>query len=302
MKKSTIKRRKRVVPANEEGLAGKLTPAEKDNLQAELDLDAPGSSPLKKPRQLSRNRSRTRNFEPPPVDFTDYQIPHAASGVPNYQNSGPKPLQEGTEALSVNIPVFRPINDVESHLATHKSVPAHNQHQDRMPLGAARGGTSPPAAQYIVLPTISSDQTAPSRLSSISSLLNPSIPSPASTNAAPSQYFPGHERRLVHSVSNESSSFRGNMNHISHCGSQTPPYDAISRPPQHHNEVQLPSLIADASSTSTRMFHEHKSPTALPFTLSQGSNQSRRARLRQEANDLREALRRKEKELAELES
>ncbi|GAM34487.1 hypothetical protein TCE0_015r02097 [Talaromyces pinophilus] len=135
MKKSTIKRRKRVVPAMRDHSPGVGTQSS----------DESSASPEAHPARLAHSLDRPM-LAPPPVDFTGYNM-NAAATIPHHP--GPR------------LPELQPTFQRQSH------SPGATSNRD--------GDTLPPMESSNQLPPIMSRTypTPPARLSPISSILNP---------------------------------------------------------------------------------------------------------------------------------
>ncbi|EED22996.1 siderophore transcription factor SreA [Talaromyces stipitatus ATCC 10500] len=147
MKKSIIKRRKRVVPAMRDHSPGFGTQSEGES----------SASPEAHPARLTHGLDRPM-LAPPPVDFTGYNM-SAAATLPHHP--GPR------------LPELQSTFQRQSHSPGAASV-------------TRDGDTLPPIESSNQLPPIMSQMhpTQPARLSPISSILNPGA-NPANTNKMP---------------------------------------------------------------------------------------------------------------------
>lgn len=137
MKKSIIKRRKRVVPAMRDHSPGTGTQSSAES----------SASPEAHPARLAHAFDRPM-LAPPPVDFTGYNMNTAATTLPHHP--GPR------------------LPDIQTRLQRQSHSPAAASRN-------REGDTLPPIESSNQLPPIMSRNypTPPARLSPISSILNP---------------------------------------------------------------------------------------------------------------------------------
>lgn len=237
MKKSIIKRRKRVVPAlrdqsptaatqssNGSSASPEASPAALSGLSHDDHYRYMSSEPLDHPRPL--------HFAPPPVDFTGYNM----NSAPLPHHPLPKLLEPGHSPASH----YGRRSASPNSLALPKKRTLAETATEALPVPT----TLESGSNHLPPIMSSSNPSPPGRLSSISSILNP-----------------GEAR-------NES-----RMEHMSRPQAYQPPLPGAHQPqPQ-----TLPSIASFSD------------PAA-----------ERRARLEREAEQMREALRQKERELAEM--
>lgn len=146
MKKSIIKRRKRVVPAMRDHSPGAGTQSSAES----------SASPEAHPARLAHGLDRPL-LAPPPVDFTGYNM-NAAATIPH--RPGPR------------------LPEIQSTFQRRSHSPGATSNRD--------GDTLPPMESSNQLPPIMSQTypTPPARLSPISSILNPGA-NPADTTKMP---------------------------------------------------------------------------------------------------------------------
>ena len=254
MKKSIIKRRKRVVPAMQEQSPGNqhlasFPVSNSEDSQYQEHAEALGqrrSSSINPDGSINLDlRSRDAQLEhqaqyPPPVDFTDYQIDQRRPSFnpsQQQQQQGPLPsVHDQTIAHSVDPPNRpSPLSNKASRKRSHS-----NTERDES-----------------LAPTPESARA--NRLSSISSILNPTQ----------------HQRR-------EEMPIDPNLSSI---GQQALRHASLSTPHQTRQQFSPPS-----------------EPPARHHSIPESSNlrAQRKAQLRQEAEQIREMLRAKERELEEL--
>lgn len=302
MKKTVIKRRKRVVPALRDG-SPTAASSNGSSLSPEMQpagLATPNMDPNHRYLQSEQLASyaaaasstsqslypppQSQHSAPPPIDFTGYNskpfpihhsLPPAASLL-NGNSRAPAPEGSSNGAQHVQLP-------------THSNVPKKRSHAETVATDAAPSSAPPnndiPASAHLppINPPNTSSSSNPGRLSSISSLLN-------------------HTDR----------GFVDNNNH-SHVDPALGSNNA--RQPQHQ---QLPHPSFSPTSTSVSLSPTHAtapvSTQSLPTTTTAAPSVNispnaaepesvkleRRAQLQREAEKMREALRAKERELAAL--
>ena len=263
MKKSTIKRRKRVIPfihdqtqtseRSPHSMVESASPEASRATVVELQEHSPGpltgdsSNFDERPReQLERLR-----FDPPPVDFTDY---HVSRGGDHIQKQ-PSPLRESPDKALAQ--------------SQGQSQPAPLLEQSRKRRRSVAEGTHVEQPQ--------NNRANINRLSSISSILNP-----------PQQPQQQSHQQLG---ANEESPIDPDLPH------EVPPshsyHDQNLQPPQSQQQQQRYMQESGLQTTQPKP-SDHSYPSGID------DSEDRRAKLRQEAESLREMLRAKERELKEL--
>ena len=259
MKKSTIKRRKRVVPAIQDQASDQSPSSFTNSTSPEASPSITSEQFPTSPRQRIENsirlgiRSREPSdlhglYEPPPIDFTGYQAGRQppADQLETYQPQKKDPRRSNHYQPPLQIP------PIQTRPTSHPKTAT--EHTRKRSFSIAEGtrptGKSPNSAK------------SANRLSSISSILNP----------------PQHSRD-EDSVSFESLTQRGNGG---------------SAPASSGNSMQLRMRHAQGYT------HAPYSPTEYAEQPSMHEKGSRKEELKREAENLREMLRQKERELEEM--
>ena len=257
MKKSTIKRRKRVIPFIHD-----QSHASERSSHSVTESASPEASPVTLPDQLipspslvtgdsatfeerPREQLERLRFDPPPVDFTDYR----ASPENVHNQKPPSPQQPPTERKFT-----------QTQTSIHKAPPSDRGRKRSLSVAE---GTHADQMQSI--------KSNPNRLSSISSILNPPQQQGRLDSSDDLVIDPSLHRGLLHNRLNSES--------------YNDPLPSPKR--QHLQEIYQPE--------SPQQSVQRQPPTSQP-----PKDSDRKARLRREAEDLREMLRAKERELQEL--
>ena len=261
MKKSTIKRRKRVIPfIHDQSQASERSP------HSMVESASPEASPatIPDPQEHSpgpltgdsssfderhREQLERLRFDPPPVDFTDY---HASPGREQIQRR-PSPRRESPDKASAQI-------QSQSQL-----VPLLEQGRKRS-RSAAEGSTHVEQPQ--------NNRANINRLSSISSILNP----------------PQQPQEQSH----QQSSTSGEAPIDPNLPQRTPPSHSSPDPNLQPSQAQQHRYSQDP------MPPRLAQPPEQLYSGFVDDPEDRRAKLRQEAESLRAMLRAKERELKEL--
>ncbi|EGE82330.1 GATA-binding protein, other eukaryote, variant [Blastomyces dermatitidis ATCC 18188] len=303
MKKSIIKRRKRVVPAMREHSPTGATQSSNGS-----------ASPEASPATLAHGRDSHRQYQnvehgnrhpspharplyppafhaPPPADFTGYtsnpvSLPHHPPPTPQQlrpydNNDAINPARPSMPALPN--PKKRPIS--ESFLEDSQQQQQQQQQPNQTP-------THLPPINPHGAPSSTSAANNPVRFNSISSLLN--HPDEAAAAAAAASH--DHDRddsRLDPALSAAVTSRPQQQDHHQQQKQQQP---AIPRSPSRFSPSLSPGLPPATATASTGA-----APVSGAGAMDLGDEKAeRRAQLQREAEDMREALKAKERELAAL--
>lgn len=268
MKKTTIKRRKRVVPAlrdqsptaathssNGSSASPETSPAALPDYQD--DYRYVNVEPMQPGRMSPHGVQRPYTFAPPPVDFTNYNT--GPLSLPHHPPPPPRLL----EPERINAPCHSPAFEYKRRsLSPNSSGNPNSKKRSLAEVASSADALTVPttleSGSNQLPPIISSpgNPSPPARLSSISTLLNNS------------------------SMRDEQSG-----------SSLDPSLASLSRNqqphPHHHPQSQSP--------------HQHQPSQLLPGVNELDNYKlGRRAQLQREADEMREALRVKERELAQL--
>ncbi|KAL8713041.1 MAG: hypothetical protein Q9220_002901 [cf. Caloplaca sp. 1 TL-2023] len=254
MKKSIIKRRKRVVPAmpdqvqvhvhqQHSSLGGTTAvdiqnPSSGDSQDHQNSPHASRDGPINDAAQFRQQyRAHQPQYEPPPIDFTGYQLDRQRQASAHSQHQPPPPSVSQEESSTSQQAISARLSPFQSSNTRKRSYS-----------NTDRDDPNPPSPESI----------RANRLSSISSILNPT-------------------QRRESSVIDPSLSALGQQALRQAQSSQS---SQQQQPPQHANGDHEPKRPSDVNASEW---------------LAQ-----RKARLRQEADQMREMLRAKEKELEDL--
>ncbi|KAL8988699.1 MAG: hypothetical protein Q9177_002264 [Variospora cf. flavescens] len=268
MKKSIIKRRKRVVPAMQENIhGGQQHPSFTAGNQPEAqyfeteDVHNHRTSPQAAPGAHTDVNAQEQymehqpQYEAPPIDFTGYQInPQRHSPTQSQQRPSPPSAHEQQPSV--------PQPETQNRLSPFQS--SRTRKRSHSNAGNDSGAASPPP-----------ENERANRLSSISSILNPTQQRREDMPIDPSLSLLG-QQALRQSQSAQQ---------------QQQQQQAQSHQHQHIPPPPPPPLPPSSSSSSDQK------PSNVDVTE---WNAQRKARLRQEAEQLREMLRAKEREIEEL--
>ena len=334
MKKSTIKRRKRVVPAlsdqpQDQSPQAFTTSASPEASPVISFEPFPGSPhrppymdiPLYGPRDGNQSRP-SRSYDPPPVDFTGYQAshkPHLPPSEPEqmygeHQQPGraqyhqhneihlPSPFHPPLTIPPIHthpgqqppLPREQTANSQHSNQYQHQHV-SHPDHGRKRSFSIAEGTHQPDSASTTT-PTVHTPDSArpgPTRLSSISSILNPT----ASASSPRSQPYQSPRQSLLSedspNIPRSASSLGPGL------GPSLPPID-FERSPHSHVHGSSAGYNGPTLPPPTELEMGGARDIGMePGRDSDGGHQMdyRRSQLMKEADDLREKLRLKEREL-----
>ena len=313
MKKSTIKRRKRVVPA--------LPDASDRSPRSHANSASPAPSPTQvsegfapSPRRLlgsprvqshQAHEEPRRVFEPPPVDFTGYGMSRPAPSEPQEMYRE----QQESPRLPYHTPRVIPPIQAQQEAADHRAGTLSQLEQSRkrsfsMAEGS-RSSDTPLEPNHAARLSPDSTKTT-NRLGSISSILNPTqtpdtgiADQPTSAESGPAHHHRASSASLPPAEHRRSSGGSGGSG-----GHPQLPPQSYS-PYQHSFPTQWQSPWpmqppVSAYKRAQSQPQEHSPRQSAMSVASKEHDESRKSRLRREMDELREALRRKERELDEL--
>ena len=293
MKKSTIKRRKRVVPANQEHLPDQSphvqypTSVSPEPSHTELNPRRPDTSTQIHPERPIDLEFRLRErapenrypYEPPPIDFTGYQSIRPAL------TTSPRPHLTTPESFS---------RQSDLHLHPPIALPLYNQtfspnHTRKRSFSAAEGSSTP---------DITSDASRSSRLSSISALLNPTeaVPLTEDSHLDPNPHqtvTPSSEQRFKQRQETDNVKSQGPNPNPSLLSS------SISSSSSSDQRSQR-QYVYSAEQLEPRIRHRQEDPGGGGGGGTRLEKVGRKEWLRREAQEMRERLMATEKELEEL--
>lgn len=293
MKKSTIKRRKRVMPAA--GTSPGQRPAVQEKTEDNTTASTSIISPLKQDMAFhSSARSGSppgynpkRTFEPPPVDFTGYKVPSIAPvpAPPTISRQRSRSPSRPDHTQPNSSPPFQTAGGQQIKIPSHLSSRTAEQRRKRSISATDSSHSAETSPQNTSgVGEAPNKRTYSTRPGSISSLLNPTIPISDASNYKHQQQ---EQSMQIDEAPRRDAELGGSGRPIT-----TYPHDLYSVPPS--------SASPDLPSPNCR-FQTGSSPrNTLPPLVATEPAAVRRRRLHQEAADLREALRRKERELEEL--
>ncbi|KAI4122719.1 MAG: hypothetical protein LQ341_007276, partial [Variospora aurantia] len=275
MKKSIIKRRKRVVPAMQENIhGGQQHPSFTAGNQPEAqyfeteDVHNHRTSPQAAPGAHTDVNAQEQymehqpQYEAPPIDFTGYQInPQRHSPTQSQQRPSPPSAHEQQPSV--------PQPETQNRLSPFQS--SRTRKRSHSNAGNDSGAASPPP-----------ENERANRLSSISSILNPTQQRREDMPIDPSLSLLG-QQALRQSQSAQQQQ-------------QQQPQQQQPQQAQSHQHQQIPPPPLPPPPPSSSSSSDQK-PSNVDVTE---WNAQRKARLRQEAEQLREMLRAKEREIEEL--
>ena len=292
MKKETIKRRKRVVPASHQDQFAEniqntfrdttnpsnlsLQPIEQSESQPVNGIDS-NRGAITGTEGVSNSRQE-RNNHPPLVDFTGYHYPASRSreGFEDQQQQHSEVLPRSTSDASSSLYGNPSISPNNHRLSSYKRSLSDTL-DDHEPRGGRIGSEEPDH-----LPSSSSSNTE--RLPSITSILNPQPPPSSSSPAI------RHDSHHNHSINEQiepsllKQSLEQQRRHHLH----------------HHSSPPIRSNHLEFSHENHDLHHHHQEQQPHGSTNPKSYLERRRMELTQEAESIRRLLAAKEKELADL--